>query len=60
MVTGLHPILPLDASKATWLARYPEGVMMYEEMIRSKVHALAKHRVHVKQMRERIDQEKLK
>jgi hypothetical protein len=60
MVTGLHPILPLDASEATWLARAPEGVMTYEEMIGSKVRTLAKHRVHIKQMRKRIDHEKLK
>lgn len=60
MVTGLHPILPLDAAEATWLARAPERVMTNEEMIGSKARALAKHRVHVRQMRTRIDQEKKK
>jgi ribosomal protein L21E len=60
MVTGLHPILPLDAAEATWLARAPKGIMTFEEMIGSKARTLAKHRIHVKQMRERIDQEKKK
>jgi len=60
MVTGLHPVLPLDAAEATWLARAPEGVMTYEEMIGSRARTLAKHRTHVQQMRTRIDQEKLK
>ena len=60
MVTGMHPILPLDAAEATWLARVPNRVMTNEEMIGSRARALAKHRVHVKQMRRRVDQEKLK
>ena len=60
MVTGLHPILPLDAIEATWLARPPETVLTEEEMIGSRARTLAKHRTHVQQMRERIDQDKLK
>lgn len=60
MVTGLHPILPLDAAEATWLARPPERVMTFEEMIGSRARTLAKHRIHVQQMRGRIDQDKLK
>lgn len=60
MVTGMHPILPLDAAEATWLTRVPDRVMTNEEMIGSRARALAKHRIHVKQMRRRIDQEKLK
>ena len=60
MVTGLEPILPLDAAEATWLTRPPERVMTFEEMIGSRARALAKHRTHLIQMRERIDQAKLK
>ena len=60
MVTGLHPILPLDAAEATWLARAPKGVMTYEEMIGAKARSLAKHRVHIRQMRHRIEEEKLR
>lgn len=60
MVTGLHPILPLDAAEATWLTRPPERVMTFEEMIGSRARALAKHRIHLIKMRARIDQEKLK
>jgi hypothetical protein len=60
MVTGLHPILPLDAAEATWMTRPPEKVMTFEEMIGSRARALAKHRIHLIKMRARIDQEKLK
>ena len=60
MITGLHPILPLDAAEATWLARPPTGVMTDEEMIGSRTQSLTKHRMHVEQMRAQIDQEKLK
>jgi hypothetical protein len=60
MVTGLHPILPLDAAEATWLTKPPEKVMTFEEMIGSRACALAKHRIHLIQMCERIDKEKLK
>jgi len=35
MITGLHPILPLDAAEATWLMSAPEMVMTFEEMIGS-------------------------
>jgi hypothetical protein len=59
MVTGAHPILPLDAKEATWLVRPPSGVMTEAELIGSRARALAKHRIHVEEMRGRIDQEKL-
>jgi len=59
MVTGAHPILPLDAKEATWLVKPPSGVMTHEELIGSRARALAKHRIHVAEMRKRIDQEKL-
>ena len=60
MVTGVHPILPLDAAEATWLTRPPDKVMTFEEMIGSRARALAKHRIHLIKMRARIDQDKLK
>jgi hypothetical protein len=60
MVTGAHPVLPLDAKEATWLIKPPVGVISDEEMIGLRARALAKHRIHVTKMRERIDQEKLK
>jgi len=59
MVTGAHPILPLDAEEATWLVKPPEGVISEEELIGMRARALAKHRVHVEQMRKRVDKEKL-
>jgi hypothetical protein len=60
MLTGAHPILPLDAIEATWLVDPPIGVISENELIGMRARALAKHRIHVEQMRERIDKEKLK
>jgi len=60
MITGAHPVLPLDAKEATWLVRPPIGVMSEADMIGMRARAIAKHRIHVDQMRKRIDQQKLK
>ena len=60
MVTGAHPILPLDAKEATWLVKPPIGILTDEELIGMRARALTKHRSHVAKMRERIDEEKLK
>lgn len=60
MLTGAHPILPLDAQEATWLVDPPIGIMSDEELIGMRARALAKHRIHVEQMRSRIDKAKLK
>jgi ribosomal protein L21E len=60
MVTGAHPILPLDAEEATWLVKPPNGVITEEELIGMRARALAKHRIHVEQMKKRVDKEKLK
>ena len=59
MVTGVHPVLPLDAAEATWLVTPPRGVLSDEELIGMRARALAKHRIHVVQMRKRIDKQKL-
>ena len=58
MVTGAHPILPLDIQEATWLVELPERVLTTEELIGYRAQALAKHRQHVAEMRKRIDQGK--
>ena len=60
MVTGAHPILPLDAVEATWLVKPPSGVMTEIELIGLRARALAKHSTHIAEMRRRIDKEKLK
>jgi hypothetical protein len=60
MVTGNHPILPLDAMEATWLAKPPEGLETHEEVIAKRAQTLAKHRIHVEEMKGRIDNEKLR
>ena len=58
MVTGAHPILPLDIQEATWLVELPDRVLSTSELIGYRARALAKHRQHVIEMRERIDQGK--
>ena len=60
MVTGAHPILPLDATEATWLIKPPSGVMTEIELIGLRARALAKHSIHVAEMRKRVDKDKLK
>jgi hypothetical protein len=60
MLTGAHPVLPLDVEEATWLIKPPIGVISEEELIGMRARALAKHSVHVKQMRARVDKEKLR
>ena len=59
MVTGADPILPLDIKEATWLVRPPVGIISEEELIGNRARALAKHRIHVNQMRKRIHKQKL-
>ena len=58
MVTGAHPILPLDVQEATWLVEIPGRILSTAELIGYRARALAKHRQHVIDMRARIDQGK--
>ena len=51
MVTGAHPILPLDIQEATWLLDLPGQVLTMVELIAYRAQALAKHREHVIEMR---------
>ena len=44
MVTGAHPILPLDIQEATWLVELPDKVLTRAELIGYRAQALAKHR----------------
>jgi hypothetical protein len=59
MVTGAHPILPLDIVEATWLVELPARALTTEELIGFRAQALAKHQTHVEQMRARVSKEKL-
>lgn len=58
MVTGAHPILPLDIQEATWLVELPGRVLTTAELIGFRAKALAKHRQHVMEMRARVDKRK--
>jgi hypothetical protein len=58
MVTGAHPILPLDIQEATWLVELPGRILSTAELVGYRARALAKHRQHVIEMRNRIDQGK--
>jgi len=60
MVTGAHPILPLDVQEATWLVKLPDHILTTKELIGYCARALAKHRMHVAQMHERVTLEKMK
>jgi hypothetical protein len=53
-VCGAHPILPLDVAEATWLAEYPDHIISTDELVGLRARALAKHTVHVEEMRARI------
>jgi hypothetical protein len=50
-VCGAHPILPLDIAEATWIAEYPDQLVSTDELIGLRACALAKHAVHVEEMR---------
>lgn len=58
MVTGAHPILPLDIEEATWLVELPGRVLTDSELIGFRAQALAKHSQHVEAMRARVDEQK--
>jgi len=60
MLTGAHPVLPLDLMEATWLVEPPVGIISEEELIGMRARALVKHKVHVEEMRQRVDESKLK
>jgi hypothetical protein len=58
MITGAHPILPLDIQEATWLVELPGRALTTAELIGYRAKALAKHRQHVMEMRARIEKGK--
>ena len=58
MVTGAHPILSLDIQEATWLVGLPGQILTIAEMIGYRAQVLAKHRQHIIEMKNQIDQEK--
>uniref|UniRef100_D8QG38 Integrase catalytic domain-containing protein n=1 Tax=Schizophyllum commune (strain H4-8 / FGSC 9210) TaxID=578458 RepID=D8QG38_SCHCM len=59
LVTGAHPILPLDLVESTWLVDYPGRALSLEELIGLRAKALAKHHAEIDAVRSRIDKEKL-
>jgi hypothetical protein len=58
MVTGSHPILPLDVLEATWLVELLNRTLSTKELIGYQAQALFKHQRHVIAMRERVTEEK--
>src|SRR5271155_3131639 len=59
MVTGAHPILPLDIEEATWLVELPGQILSTAELIGFRARALAKHNQHVAEMRREISKDKI-
>jgi len=51
MITGVHPMIPLDITKATWLVKYPERMVSSIELIGLQALALAKHMEHIEKTR---------
>jgi hypothetical protein len=58
LTTGAHPILALDVDEATWLVEFPDGPLSTADLIGYRARALAKHQVHLKQIQERVSEEK--
>jgi hypothetical protein len=59
MVTGAHPVLPLDIEEATWLVEVPGRILSTAELIVFRAKALAKHIQHVAEMRRKISKDKV-
>ena len=60
MVTGAHPMIPLDVVEATWLVKYPERMISSAELIGLRTLALAKHAEHVEEIKQRVLREKIR
>jgi len=60
MITRVHPTIPLDITEATWLVKYPEGMVLSAELIGLRALALAKHVEHVEEMRQKVSKEKIR
>ena len=58
MVTGAYPVLPLNIQEATLLVELPGRVLSTAELVGYRAKPSAKHRQHVIEMRQRIDQKK--
>ena len=58
MVTGTESISPLDIVESTWLVKYPERILSNKELIGFRARALAKHCVHIRDMIERVNENK--
>jgi hypothetical protein len=59
LVTGTHPIIPLDTLEATWLVNLPNQILTTEELIGYRARALIKHRTDVQRARETVHKEKI-
>ncbi|ESK80816.1 hypothetical protein Moror_15754 [Moniliophthora roreri MCA 2997] len=53
---GAEPILPFDIVESTWLVHMPDRILSHKELVGYRALALAKHRPHVNEMMERVDQ----
>jgi len=54
-----HPTLLLDIVKATWLVDLPNGKLWTAELLGYRARALAKHRDHVEDIRQKVSKKKL-
>ncbi|CAA7260862.1 unnamed protein product [Cyclocybe aegerita] len=60
MVTGAHPVLPLDLIEATWLVGPPDRILSTTELIGMRAQALEKHTQHVGDIRKVVSDAKIR
>jgi hypothetical protein len=58
MVTGAHPIIPLDVVEANWLVEYPGRTLSPEELVGYRARALFKHCSDIEHLHQKVDKEK--
>ena len=59
IVLGAEPLLPFDIVESTWLVKLPNRILTTDELIGYRAQALARHRVHVQDMIDRVSERKL-
>ena len=58
LVTGAQPLIPLDIQEATWAITVTDKLLTTEELIGYRARALARHKAHVEEVRNRVSLEK--
>ena len=54
IVTGSHPVLPIDVEEATWMVKPPSGPMTDEELIAHRARVLSKHPMFLERVKKHV------